>query len=67
MFQMLEQPGIGNYLTPASPLDFSAVARLPAQPAPRLGEHTDEILLDILGLSEGEVGRLHDDGIVAGP
>jgi hypothetical protein len=28
-----------------------------AQPAPRLGEHTDEILLEVLGLSEGEVGR----------
>ena len=32
-----------------------------------LGEHTDEILLGDLGLSEGEVGRLHDAGIVAGP
>jgi len=40
---------------------------LAAQPAPRLGEHTDEILLDILGLSEEEVGKLHDEGIVAGP
>jgi 2-methylfumaryl-CoA isomerase len=30
-----------------------------------LGEHTDEILLDILGLSSSEIGRLHDDGIVA--
>jgi len=67
MFSMVEQPGIGSYLMPASPLDFSRVPRLPAQPAPRLGEHTDEILLEILGLSEGEIGKLHDDGIVAGP
>jgi 2-methylfumaryl-CoA isomerase len=36
-------------------------------PAPVLGQHTDQILLDILGLSEAEVGRLHDDGVVAGP
>jgi 2-methylfumaryl-CoA isomerase len=36
-------------------------------PAPRLGEHTDQILLDILGLSEAEVGRLHDARVVAGP
>jgi 2-methylfumaryl-CoA isomerase len=67
MFETLEQPGIGPMLTPRSPLDFSRVPRLPARPAPRLGEHTDEILLDLLGLSAGEVGALHDAGIVAGP
>ncbi|MCM8594966.1 2-methylfumaryl-CoA isomerase [Accumulibacter sp.] len=67
MFRVVEQAGIGSYLMPATPLDFSRSARLPAMPAPRLGEHTDEILLDILGLSEAEVGRLHDQGIVAGP
>jgi 2-methylfumaryl-CoA isomerase len=63
LFSVIEQPGIGSYLAPASPLDFSQVARLPALPAPRLGQHTDEILHE-LGLSEGEVARLHDDGIV---
>jgi 2-methylfumaryl-CoA isomerase len=67
MFRSVEQPDIGTYLAPATPMDFSQVARIPALPAPRLGEHTDEILLDILGLSEHEVGTLHDDGIVAGP
>jgi len=67
MFSLLEQPGIGRYLAPASPLDFSKVPRLPAAPAPRLGQHTDEILLQVLGLPEHEVGALHDAGIVAGP
>lgn len=67
MFNLTEQPGIGPYLVPTSPLDFSAFARLPALPAPRLGQHTDQILLDVLGLSEAEVGRLHDAGVVAGP
>ncbi|HMW18761.1 MAG TPA: 2-methylfumaryl-CoA isomerase [Accumulibacter sp.] len=67
LFSMVEQAGIGSYLMPATPLDFSRVPRLPAAPAPVLGQHTDEILLGELGLSEAEVGRLHDDGIVAGP
>ena len=67
MFSLLEQPGIGTYLAPATPLDFSAVPRLPAAPAPRLGQHTDEILLELLGLSSAQVGALHDAGIVAGP
>lgn len=67
MFTLAEQPGIGSYLMPATPLDFARVPRPPAAPAPRLGEHTDEILLDILGFSEGEVGRLHKSRVVAGP
>ncbi len=67
MFSMVDQPGIGSYLAPSTPLDFKNVPRRPAKLAPVLGEHTDQILLDILGSSEAEVGRLHDDGIVAGP
>jgi 2-methylfumaryl-CoA isomerase len=66
MFSTLEQPGIGSYLVPASPLDFSASGRLPARRAPLLGEHTEEILADVLGLGEPEIGRLFDDGTVAG-
>ncbi len=66
MFGIVQQPGIGSYLAPASPLNFSKVPRLPAAPAPRLGQHTDEILLGVLGLSSAEVGALHDAGIVAG-
>ncbi len=67
LFGLVDQPGIGTYLMPATPLDFGQVPRVPARAAPRLGEHTDEILLDVLGLSAAEVGRLHDDRIVAGP
>jgi 2-methylfumaryl-CoA isomerase len=32
-----------------------------------LGEHTDEILAEDLGLSAGEIGKLHDRGVIAGP
>jgi 2-methylfumaryl-CoA isomerase len=65
MFNEIDQPGIGRLLAPATPLDFSRVPRLPAMPAPRLGQHTDEILLGVLGLSSAEVGALHDAGVVA--
>ncbi len=67
LFAEIEQPGIGRYLAPASPLNFAACARAPAAPAPRLGEHTDEILAEELGFAAAEIGRLHDAGIVAGP
>jgi len=66
LFQSVEQPGIGRYLMPGSPLDFGASPRGTVARAPILGEHTDEILLGVLKLSERAVGELHDRGLVAG-
>lgn len=65
MWANVEQPGIGTYRMPASPLDFGAIPRVPPAAAPSLGEHTDEILAGILGLGDTEIGRLHDEGVVA--
>lgn len=67
LFAEVEQPGIGRYLMPGSPLNFAACERATVAPAPLLGEHTDEILADELHLSAAEIGRLHDAGVVAGP
>ena len=67
MFTVLDQPGIGRYPVAASPLQFGAVPRQPPQPAPLLGQHTDEILSGILGLPDHEIARLHDRKVVAGP
>ncbi|WP_133511680.1 CoA transferase [Candidatus Thiosymbion oneisti] len=67
MFSELEQPGIGPYLVPGSPIDFGAFSREPPRRAPLLGEHTDEILSQDLGLSNSEIGRLRAAGVVAGP
>jgi 2-methylfumaryl-CoA isomerase len=67
LFAEVEQPGIGTYLVPGSPLDFSTLARVPARHAPALGEHTDEVLAGVLNLSDTEIGALHDRGVVAGP
>lgn len=67
IFHAVEQPDIGTYLVPGQPMHFRGVSRAPARRAPRLGEHTDEILADLLGLSGSEIGVLHDNGVVAGP
>ncbi len=66
MFEMLDHPGIGSVLTPSSPLMFDSHLRQPVARAPRIGEHPEEILADVLGLGESEIGRLHDEGVVAG-
>jgi 2-methylfumaryl-CoA isomerase len=65
IFQRIEQPGVGDMLAAGLPLDFSAVPRVPAAPAPRLGQHTEQVLHEVLGMPAGEFGRLHDAGIVA--
>jgi 2-methylfumaryl-CoA isomerase len=67
MFSTVQQPGIGEYLVPGSPLEFSALRREPPTHAPVLGEHTDQVLAELLGLNDTEIGRLHETGVVAGP
>jgi len=66
MFTTITQQGIGKYLTPGSPLAFQGLGRSTPLPAPRLGEHTTEILADILQLSDTEIGRLYDNRIIKG-
>ncbi len=65
LFEQVEHPGIGRTLSAGSVADFSALPRTPVAPAPVLGQHTEQILAEDLNLSAGEIGHLHDDGIVA--
>lgn len=64
MWEIVEHPGVGNYLMPGTPLDFSAVPRVRVRRAPQLGEHTEAILAELLGLTTAEIGRLERDGVV---
>ncbi len=67
LFTELEQPGIGQFLVPGSPLEFGACPRETPKRAPLLGEHTDEILSQDLGLTDTEISKLRDQKVVAGP
>jgi 2-methylfumaryl-CoA isomerase len=64
MWELVEHPEVGTYRMPGSPLAFSSVERVPVRRAPQLGEHTEAILADLLGLGPAEIGRLHDAGVV---
>jgi 2-methylfumaryl-CoA isomerase len=66
LFRLMEEAGFPSVMTPHIPLQFRNGTRGELKPAPVYGEHTDEVLLDVLGLSSQEVGRLHDRGIAAG-
>jgi 2-methylfumaryl-CoA isomerase len=66
MWEDVEQPGVGSYRMPGTPLDFSAIPRQPVRRAPQLGEHSEAILAELLGLSDAEIGRLVAAGTVGG-
>ena len=63
----IDHPSGHRYPTPGVVADISSETRGPPIAAPLLGQHTDEVLSQRLGLSAGEIGRLHDQGLVAGP
>ena len=64
MFATIEQPGVGPVLAPAIPLEFMQPGRAAPGPAPRLGEHTEQVLAELLGIGTGEFGRLLERGVV---
>ena len=67
LFSPVTHPSGQTYPTPGAAATFAQSERRDATRAPRLGEHTDQVLSDILGLSAAQIGRLHDGGLVAGP
>ena len=57
-------PVFGEVAMPAVVPRLSETPGTVRRPAPRLGEHTDEVLTDVLGLSAHDVRALRDDGVV---
>ena len=47
-----------------SPLRFSGTRRRSATPPPEIGEHTESVLGELLGLGRDEVAQLREDGVV---
>ncbi len=66
MFRTIAQPGVGPCLAAGTPLDFSAFERIAPRPAPQLGEHTEQVLAELLAIGAAEYGRLHDRRVVGG-
>jgi 2-methylfumaryl-CoA isomerase len=64
-FQEIAHPSGLSYAAPGAMATIPQDARGDVRPAPRLGQHTDEVLAEVLGMSSGEIARLHDDGVVA--
>jgi 2-methylfumaryl-CoA isomerase len=63
----IDHPSGHRYPTPDVVAGISGEIRTAPVAAPRLGQHTDEVLAERLGLSSAEIAHLHDQGLVAGP
>ena len=54
----------GSVALPNSPIRFAGSALRQLTPAPLLGEHTDEVLTELCGLSSDELAELHRTGVI---
>jgi 2-methylfumaryl-CoA isomerase len=66
MFSHVPQPGLGDFVVPGTPLNFSRFARSRPETAPMLGADTEEVLAEVAGLDGTEIAGLFDRGIVRG-
>lgn len=60
MFTELERPGAGKMVAARNPLRFGALPESPVQPASVLGQHTGQVLSQLLSIGTAECGRLRD-------
>ncbi|GAB3109257.1 hypothetical protein GCM10027055_07120 [Janibacter alkaliphilus] len=64
LFAELDQPGIGRHRAPGSPLVVDG-ERTDPRPAPRVGQHTDEVVTAALGADT--TARLHQTSAIGAP
>jgi formyl-CoA transferase len=62
----VDHPARGKYLTVGNPIKMSD-SPSEVRPSPLLGEHTDEVLRDVLGYSPDEVAQIKASGATGAP
>jgi len=60
----IEHPTAGLFRSLGIPMSFSCTPGVVRYPPPVLGEHTDAVLKEVLGLDEEEIQRLRADRII---
>jgi crotonobetainyl-CoA:carnitine CoA-transferase CaiB-like acyl-CoA transferase len=60
----MPHPTAGTVPLVASPMKFSATPIEPKLPPPTLGQHTDEILREFLGMDEGKIAKLRESKVL---
>lgn len=65
MLRQLEHPLSGTVAQVVSPMRFSATEPDYENAPPLLGQHTDQVLGEVLGLDPAAIRALRDNGVVA--
>jgi crotonobetainyl-CoA:carnitine CoA-transferase CaiB-like acyl-CoA transferase len=60
-----DHPDVGRVRLPGNPIKMSSMTVTPSQPAPRLGEHTDAVLRELLRLSPERIAALRSAGAIS--
>jgi crotonobetainyl-CoA:carnitine CoA-transferase CaiB-like acyl-CoA transferase len=63
-YETLEHPVVGSHPICAPPFRFASVARWLRSPAPTLGQHSREILAELLDIDDPELDELEAAGII---
>lgn len=64
MLATIPHKSAGAWLVANTPFKFSGATTGPQGPSPALGEHTQEVLNRLLGLSDAEIGRLREKRVL---
>ena len=65
MVKEVEHPTCGPMKLVNTPIKYSYSEPCIRTPPPLLGQHTDEILREIVGMDDGNIKSLKVDGVVA--
>lgn len=65
MVTQIDHPSCGPLKLVNTPVKYSSSKPGIRMPPPTLGQHTDEILADVLGMKAGEIEELRGEGVVA--
>jgi CoA:oxalate CoA-transferase len=60
-----DHPDVGKVRLPGNPIKMSDMEGTISQPAPRLGEHTDAVLREVLNLSPDQIVSLREKNAVS--
>jgi crotonobetainyl-CoA:carnitine CoA-transferase CaiB-like acyl-CoA transferase len=63
----VNHPSVGKVRVVGSPVRLSKSPAKEPSPSPVLGQHTRDVLRDVLGLGDEEIARLEAAGVVNGP